>query len=83
MAKCQILNDREASWAWQPFGISDNPRETFTFLGCHYRGFPVIKVSDDAKARIESGEVVHFVYSKRLYAVRGADVCEVTFGGTA
>jgi hypothetical protein len=80
MAKCQVLKDQEAVWAWQPFGIADDPRETFTLLGSHYRGFPVIKVSDSAKARIQAGEEIHFVYNKRVYTVRGDGVYEVTFG---
>lgn len=78
MSKCQVLSG-DAVWAWQPFGVSENPRETFTLLGSHYRGFPVIKVSDEAKRRIQSGEEIHFVHAKRLYAVRGEAVEEVTF----
>ena len=78
MAKCQVLSG-QAVWAWQPFGVSDNPRETFTMLGSHYRGFPVIKVSDEAKRRIQFGDEINFVYQKRLYTLRGAEVFEVTF----
>lgn len=79
--KCQILGgENQAAWAWQPFGVADDPRETFTMLGSHYRGFPVIKVSDEAKRRIQAGETVNFTYHKRLYAVRGNEVSEITFG---
>lgn len=79
--KCQILGgNHQATWAWQPFGVADNVRETFTTLGSHYRGFPVIKVSDAAKRLIQTGETVNFTYSKRLYTVIGNQISEITFG---
>lgn len=78
--KCQILGgENQAEWAWQPFGVADDPRETFTMLGSHYRGFPVIKVSDEAKTRIQAGDEMNFVYNKRLYTIRANEVYEVTF----
>lgn len=81
LMKCQILGgSNQAMWAWQPFGIADSPRETFSLLGSHYRGFPVIKVSDEAKRRIQRGEAVNFTYQNRLYRVQGDEIAEITFG---
>jgi hypothetical protein len=77
--KCHILANEIAVWAWQPFGLSDDAGETFTMLGSHYRGFPVIKVSDEAKQKIQSGETVNFVYQKRLYTVKQRELFEVTY----
>lgn len=79
MAKCQILKGQEADWAWQPFGPSDNPLGSFTMLGSHYRGFPVIKISDEAYCRIHAGETLNFTYQQRLYTVKADGVYEVTF----
>ena len=66
MAKCAVFQNDEAIWAWQPFG----PGETitnFTVLGSHYRGFPVVKIGDAAKRRIEAGERVSFRYKGIKY----------------
>lgn len=49
--KCQICKHDEAIWAWQPFGPDE--RWSFTALGCHYRGFPVIKICDQCHDLIE------------------------------
>ena len=51
--KCQIYPGEPAIWAWQPFGPSEDIVGSFTCLGSHYRGFPVIKISDYAKKEIE------------------------------
>lgn len=68
--KCAILKDHEAEWAWQPFGPDPDPLGTFAELGWHYRGFPVIKISDEAKRRIQAGECLHFVYHGQIYATK-------------
>jgi hypothetical protein len=41
--KCQVCKQEQAEWAWQPFGPNETP-DSYTLIGSHYRGFPVIKV---------------------------------------
>lgn len=48
MAKCQLCKTKEAIWAWQPDGPGED-EYTFTALGHHYRGFPVVKVCEPCK----------------------------------
>lgn len=44
--RCQVCKADEALWARQYIG-EDTP--TYTTLGSHYRGFPVVKVCDKCK----------------------------------
>jgi hypothetical protein len=63
----------ELVWAWQPFG----PGETincFVMLGSHYRGFPVIKVTDEQKQRIQAGERMEFKYKGVQYMAMNGQV---------
>ncbi len=64
--KCQCCKNEEAIWAWQPLGPDDNPA-SYTLLGGHYRGFPVIKVGDACKTAFTSGDEVSFLYKKTRY----------------
>ena len=61
--RCKRMNKEtigEALWAWQPFGPDEQP--SYSLLGSHYRGFPVIKICDDCKKETEAsfraGEVL-------------------------
>lgn len=62
---CQCCKTRgmEAQWAWQPLG-PDERAASFTTLGNHYRGFPVVKVCGACKHRVETGQPVHFAVRK-------------------
>jgi hypothetical protein len=51
----------EKIWAWQPFGPDDGVG-SFTIAGSHYRGFPVIKVTDEQKRRIEASNLFEFKF---------------------
>ena len=77
MAKCKLCREREAEWAWQPFG-PDEEVASFSFLGSHYRGFPVIKVCDPCKQDIERtlavGGSIVFSYKNKLYRATADDV---------
>lgn len=65
-AKCTAVECRDfAVWGWQPFGPDFDNRLTFTTLGSHYRGFPVIKVCDECKRKIEDGVSLKFWVSRR------------------
>lgn len=67
MSKCQCCKEEEALFAWQPFGPDDNPA-SYTTLGSHYRGFPVIKVCFWCKTAFASGDFeVTFTYNKTRY----------------
>ena len=68
MDKCAIYGKQEvAEWAWQPFGPDE--KWSFAFFCSHYRGFPVIKVSDKARKKIETGNEVAFEYRGVQYIV--------------
>ena len=62
---CQHCHQYSAEWAWQPFGPDDSIL-SFTLLGSHYRGFPVLKVCDNCKLTVES-EVMFFSYRGHDY----------------
>lgn len=53
-------------WAWQPFG-PDESIMSFSLAGNHYRGFPVVKVTDEEKQQIERGERFEFTFKKTRY----------------
>lgn len=57
MAKCQVCKKNEAIWAAQFIG-EDVP--TFSTLGSHYRGFPVVKVCDICKEINTEGIIKKF-----------------------
>lgn len=70
--KCKVCK-QEAEWAWQPFGPSDDTRTSFTSLGWHYRGFPVVKTCDECKKKFEQGETLTFTYKKVEYTANLKD----------
>jgi len=53
--KCQRCKKQEAVWAMQVIPGNDGV-PSFTLLGNHYRGSPVVKVCDDCKERVQRGE---------------------------
>lgn len=66
MAKCQVYPPLPAVYAWQPFGPAEDIY-TITELGSHYRGFPVIKISEAAYAAIQGEQTVEFTYKGIKY----------------
>ena len=76
MGTCQTCKHGTRDWAFQPFGPDEHV--TFTTPGSHYRGFAVIGICNDCKARIESGDLVRFTYKGRQfeYAIE-QEGCEV------
>lgn len=72
-AHCVIFPNEIAEWAWQPFG-PEQDANCFTALGWHYRGFPVLKVSDRAKEQIQSGDRIPFVYRDTSYIVDNLEI---------
>ena len=60
----QSMNEK--IWAWQPFGPDASPL-CFMVAGSHYRGWPVIKVTNDEKEQIERGERFTFKYNYTQY----------------
>lgn len=72
MPKCNCCiyqtTDNQAVWAWQPFGPG-GVADTFTTLGSHYRGYPVVKVCDGCKKKLQSGESVKFSHKRRHYVI--------------
>lgn len=73
MAKCAVTKTDEVEWYWQPFG-PDEGINCFTLPGNHYRGFPVIKIGQAAKERIESGLAVTFTYKDVEYVASDGEV---------
>jgi hypothetical protein len=73
---CQVCNTNNAEWAWQPFGPSDKA-DTFTTLGSHYRGFPVVKICDECKETAKSGSPLQFTLSGATYIGDRDQVWEV------
>jgi hypothetical protein len=63
-------------WAWQPFMNDDV--NCFTLVGSHYRGSPVIKVTDYEKETIQRGERFAFTYKYITYVAINGQVmtCE-------
>src|SRR5438874_46670 len=77
MSKCQCCHEQEASYAWQPFGPSEDNVATFTLLGNHYRGFPAIKVCYSCKSAFETGDFpVRFTYKNFHYIGQNHEVRE-------
>jgi len=68
MPKCRICHEELALWAWQPFGPG-KPREGFTLLGNHYRGFPVIKICESCKKSYQAGNAKVFTFKHDLYRI--------------
>ena len=69
--KCQLCK-APALWAWQPFGPDENPL-SFALRGILYRGFAVVKVCDECKARLESGkEKIEFTHKCERYRWDGS-----------
>lgn len=74
--KCQICKCEDATTAWQPFGPAESPM-SFSFLGSHYRGFPVVKVCDTCRLQAIEGAAnnrsgpVHFAYKGVQYVFDG------------
>jgi len=70
MRKCEVCKQSEAEWAWQPFGPDENPR-TFTTLGSHYRGFPVLAICNHCEYKISNKfeHDTHFTYKSRCYVL--------------
>ena len=72
MDKCQEKKcNNDATWAWQPFGPSDTAPGSFTSLGWHYRGFPVIKLCDDHKQLHQNNIELPFTYKRITYWFQG------------
>lgn len=71
--RCELCGDNEAVSAWQPFGPDEVPRDAFTALGSHYRGYPILKVCHDCKGEIQNGEPMVFDYKGRTYDLIGED----------
>ena len=88
--KCKVCKHAEAEWAWQPWGPG-NSHLSFTVLGSHYRGFPVVKVCDFCKREAienakESGKPVRFSFTGGDYVFDGERVPFVEYlwnGGTS
>jgi len=79
MSKCQACGLKDSVWAWQPFG-PDESILCFTTEGCHYRGFPVIKICDDCKRDIVKGNPgVVFTYKHQGYFALDGEVKESPF----
>lgn len=76
--KCQTCHRHIAQWAWQPCGPDDNIRAAFTFLGEHYRGFQVVKVCDECKDRIKSGNHVEWRYHNESWWYDGQRVANMS-----
>lgn len=53
-------------WAWQPFG-PDQSVMCFSRLGHHYRGFPVVKVTEEQRKTIRAGSRFEFKYKTKRY----------------
>lgn len=64
--KCQCCKQEEAEFAWQPFG-PDTAAASYTLLGNHSRGFPVIEVGQACKTAFTSGNEVSFIYKNSRY----------------
>lgn len=76
MPKCQICRHKEAINAWQPFGPGPTPK-TFTVLGHHYRGFPVIKVCESCKNDLKAGIPCDFELKGKRYIGTTEGVIEI------
>ncbi len=63
MIQCKICHVAVADWAWQPCG--PGTVMTFTTLGSHYRGYPVVKVCDWCKRRVQLQKTGHFQFRWR------------------
>jgi hypothetical protein len=81
--KCQCCKEEEALFAWQPFGPDGNPA-SYTTLGSHYRGFPVIKVGLACKTAFTSGDFeVEFVYKRTHYVGKDHQISEKIYANEA
>jgi hypothetical protein len=52
--KCWLCKERDAIWACQPHGPGE--QTSWSFLGSHYRGFPVYPLCDTCKERVGDGD---------------------------
>jgi hypothetical protein len=75
--KCQACHEQQAEWAWMPFGPDESP-DSFSLLGSHIRGFPVVKVCSSCKQAFQSGDfVVKFQYKGHDFIAEEHQVREV------
>ncbi len=69
MIRCKVCSPRhkarEADWAWQPCG--PGIVMTFTVLGSHYQGYPVVKVCDSCKRKLQASKTGRFNFLWRGY----------------
>lgn len=74
---CQVCKGFYPSWAWQPWG-PDADGLSFTTLGSHYRGFPIVKVCEGCREAINEGQTVEFTYMKNLYEFKDGTITSLT-----
>ncbi len=75
--KCQCCHKQEVRFAWQPLGPGEDAN-TFSLLGNHSRGFPVIKVCSSCKSAFQTGDFpVYFTYKGFRYVGRNHEVRQV------
>lgn len=75
--KCQICKEQEVAYAWQPFGPNETP-DSYTLIGSHYRGFPVIKACSSCKMAFQSGDFpVKFEYQGHHFVGENHRIKEV------
>lgn len=74
--KCRICRTDDMAWAWQPLGPNETP-DSFSLLGCHYRGFPAILICQKCKEDIQSGSPLEFKYKKQKYIYNNVEGCPV------
>ena len=67
---------KEYAWAWQPFGPDESPL-SFMVLGSHYRGFPVIKITQAECDLIKNGGPFEFTYKKQGYFFLRGEVVSI------
>ncbi len=56
--RCRICRVERAEWAWQPCG--PGIVMCFMLLGSHYRGYPVVKVCDSCKRKLQTSKTGRF-----------------------
>lgn len=68
---CDQMVDADEMKAWQPFGPDPRPRKVLMPPGCHYRGWPVIRVCFTCADKIRSGDNIQFSDSNYEYKLVG------------
>ena len=76
MPQCQICACDPAEIAWQPLGPGSDAN-TFTTLGSHYRGFPVIKICFTCQSNIKVGIPAQFTINDQTFIGTAEKVYEV------